>query len=201
MTIRQRIPLTAWEAIVAKAAPAHPHPATMIKKKIQKNIQHSGECKKQKWCPAVSDGPQDAGKVVVKQRKGQAQENDHQVGVSVVVNVAFNRKYLKNPRTKQGAECGDDTCNGCSHNGTIENNFFHVRKITRTEIFCYGNSEAGTASHTKAEDHELDTGAGPDAGQCLCTKILADNGGINDIVGLLQEVADQKRKGKLQHHP
>ena len=36
MTNRQRIPLMAWEAIVAKAAPAHPHPATTMKKRSRK---------------------------------------------------------------------------------------------------------------------------------------------------------------------
>ena len=70
-------------------------------------------------------------------------------------------------------------------------------QIAGAEIFGDRNAKAGTAS--EAEDQKLDTGAGTDAGKCLGSEALADNGSINDVIGLLEQVSDQKRKSELQH--
>ena len=72
-------------------------------------------------------------------------------------------------------------------------------QIAGAEIFGDRNAKAGTASHAEAEDQKLDTGAGTDAGKCLGSEALADNGSINDVIGLLEQVSYQKRKSELQH--
>ena len=46
MTNRQRIPLIAWDAIVAKAAPAHPHFATTMKKRSRKILSTAENARK-----------------------------------------------------------------------------------------------------------------------------------------------------------
>ena len=60
-------------------------------KQIQENIQDSGECQKQERSPAVSDCPQDAGEVVVQQGERKPQENDHQVGVGIGIDITLHR--------------------------------------------------------------------------------------------------------------
>ena len=70
---------------------------------------------------------------------------------------------------------------------------------TGAEIFGDRNAKAGTASHAEAKDQKLNTGAGTDAGKCLGSEALADNGSINDVIGLLEQVSYQKRKSELQH--
>ena len=54
-------------------------------------------------------------------------------------------------------------------------------------------------THAEAKDQKLNTGAGTDAGKCLGSEALADNGSINDVIGLLEQVSYQKRKSELQH--
>lgn len=84
-------------------------------------------------------------------------------------------------------------------NCTVEDDIFHMFQIAGAEIFGDRNAKAGTASHAEAEDQKLDTGAGTDAGKCLGSEALADNGSINDVIGLLEQVSYQKRKSELQH--
>ena len=55
------------------------------------------------------------------------------------------------------------------------------------------------ASHTEAEHQKLYTAACTDAGECLRAKCLADNRRINDVIRLLQQISDEKRKGKREH--
>ena len=73
---------------------------------------------------------------------------------------------------------------------SVEDKIFHAFVVAGAEIFCDRNAEAGTTSHTEAEDEELDAGAGSDARECLCAEYLADDRGVDDVVSLLQEVAD-----------
>ena len=97
---------------------------------------------------------------------------------------------MKDPRTQNGAERGHDDCDHCGEDRSVEDEIFHAFVVAGAEIFCNRNAEAGTTSHTEAEDEKLDAGAGSDARECLCAEYLADDRGVDDVVSLLQEVAD-----------
>ena len=77
---------------------------------------------------------------------------------------------MQDPRTQNSAERGHDDCNHCGEDCSVEDKIFHAFVVAGAEIFCDRNAETGTASHTEAEDEELDAGAGPDTRECLCAE-------------------------------
>ena len=82
---------------------------------------------------------------------------------------------------------------------TIKNIIAHFIKLSGAEILGNRDTESRAASHTEAEHQKLYTAACTDAGECLRAKCLADNRRINDVIRLLQQISDEKRKGKREH--
>ena len=59
---------------------------------IKENIQDCRKCQKQKRRAAVPDGTQDAGKIIVQNRKRNPEENHKLICVSIRENIGWNRQ-------------------------------------------------------------------------------------------------------------
>ena len=82
---------------------------------------------------------------------------------------------------------------------SVENIFSHLVHIICTKILCNRNTKSCAAAHTESQNQELYTTACSDSRQSLITQYLPHNSRIYYVVGLLKQIAEQKRHGKLQH--
>ena len=101
------------------------------------------------------------------------------------------------------AEDGTGSCynhrNGRYQYRTIEDIIPHFFQIICSEILGHRYSKARTAPHTETKHQKLHTAAGSHTGQRLCSKDLPYNSRINDVIGLLQQISNEKRQCKLKH--
>ena len=79
--------------------------------------------------------------------------------------------------------------------------FLERLHISRTEALGDGYRKACTDAYTKAQDQELDAARGSDTGEGIRPEELSDNGCVNNIVELLEQIPQQQRKRKLQYEP
>lgn len=76
---------------------------------------------------------------------------------------------------------------------TIKNIIAHFISFPAPKYLATGTL-IRAASHTEAEHQKLYTAACTDAGERLRAKYLADNRRIDDVIRLLQQISDEKRK-------
>ena len=166
---------------------------------VEYDVEHRREEQEPEGRPAVTQSPDDAGQQVVEEGARNANEGNQQVGIGPGEDV------VGSPHDPQdiAAQQARNQSNGHRHHRrefqADEDQTPHGHIVSGAELLGYGDAESAAATVAEAQDQEDDRSAGSDRGQGIDSQEAAHDHGIDQRVGLLQQVAQQQRQGEVQN--
>ena len=166
---------------------------------IQEYIQEGRDREEDEGCLRVPDRAEQTRQQVIEERERDAEEDDQQVLVRVLVDVVRRLHDVHDERAQECGQCrqhhGDD---GGHHEAVV-----HVAPeslhILCAEALGHRDAEVGAAAHAETEDEKLDARAGADRGQRIRAEETPDDHRIDDVVELLEEIPEKKRNHKNEN--
>ena len=181
----------------ARAAPMERHDAEYV----EQDIQHCRYGKEDKGRTAVADGPQDACHVVVEQCERHSQEDDEDVDPCVAVNVGRCVQNSQNLRCEKNTQSSHDGCHRTDHPDAVINSASYSCHVPGAEITRQRDAYSCAAAGAEAENKKLYGSCSTYRREGVRSKETRYDCGVCQTVGLLQQVAQKKRKCECEYQP
>lgn len=181
------------------AAPATPHPSTRMQKRSSTILSTVEKSRNQNGVPAVAQRTDHAGQQVVVERAGNAEEGDEQVGIGPRKDIPGRLHDPQNiPAPKARHRCDSHRHDGRQAQAD-EDVAAHLAVVPRPELLSHGDSESAATAVAEPEDEKHDRGAGSDRRQGVDPQKPPHDHGIDQRIGLLQEVAHKQGQRKVEN--
>ena len=167
------------------------------RQQIEDNIDGRGRSQEPHRRFAVAQRTQDARTHIIKDRRGDADENNEDI-VERVVHLLLRRSHEAQQPARTRKRHGQQHRR---HNKSQPDTARHIAAqlpvLARAERLRQRNGHAGTQTAAKAEHKEVDRPCRPDAAQRHYAQRMADDRRIDQRIYLLQKKPEQHRNGKL----
>ena len=135
---------------------------------------------------------------VVGDGEGDGAELQEEEDVGIVEDIGRRVDELQDLLAEQAREQGRHQCEHDGDTSGVAHVAPHLVVVAGAEGLCHGDGKACTGTVAEAHDEEHDAARGPHGGQCAHADPPSYDGGVDDEVHLLQEVAEDERYGELQ---
>lgn len=166
---------------------------------VEHDIEHSRKEQEPERRPAVAQRTDHAGQQVVVERAGNAEEGDEQIGIGPRKDIPGR---LHDPQNIPAPEARH-RCDSHRHDGrqaqADEDVAAHLTVVPRPELLSHGDSESAATAVAEPEDEKHDRGAGSDRRQGVDPQKPPHDHGIDQRIGLLQEVAHKQGQRKVEN--
>lgn len=147
---------------------------------------------------AVAQGAQNGGAEIVQHGRADAHEDDEDVAVCLFDDLRRGVHQTEQIVRPEKADQPDHRCDAEAQPHQLRRAAADALHIARAEALGNRNCKAGAGAGGEAEDQEVERSRRTEGGEGVEPQDTADEDAVGQIVKLLKQVADQKRRAEAQ---
>ena len=168
---------------------------------VQHDIQQRGKNQEIQRDTRFSERIEQGGQDIIEEEKGQTIEIDVQIGDCDLQRVGRSLQGGHDLLTAQQPDASQQDADGQKRQQGGVDGGLHAGKALCAEMLADDDGGADAAADGHAYEDRCERGGRADGGQRRFAVVVADDCGVHDGIGLLEEVSNDHRQGEFQKRP